>query len=88
MRGKAPHTRSVTRKPSVASTALQLKLDNFIIYFDNAVNLLDAFLVQGGATMATFVGDLASALPYKNGTGGSSQGGTGTGGTGGTGIGL
>lgn len=86
MRGKAPHIGSVTRKPSVASTALQLKLDNFIIYFDNAVNLLDVFLVQGGAAMATFAGDLATALPYKNGTGGSSQGGTGT--TTGTGTGL
>ncbi len=83
MRGSASHLRPLSRVPGAAQTALELKLDNYLLYFQNAILLMNSFLVQGSAAMVNTAGSLAQNLPYKNSTGGSSQGGgTGTGGTG------
>lgn len=85
MRGKTPHVRTVSRVPIVSTTALELKLDAVLLYIQNGILLVNSLMGTAGATVVNMTGTLATSLPYKNGTGGSSQdtgGDTGTGGTG------
>ncbi len=86
MRGKTPHVRAVSRVPIVSTTALELKLDAVLLYLQNGILLVNSLMGTAGATVVNMTGSLASSLPYKNATGGSTQNG-GDGGTGGTGTG-
>jgi hypothetical protein len=85
MRGKTPHVRAVSRVPIVSTTALELKLDAVLLYLQNGILLVNSLMGTAGATVVNMTGSLASNLPYKNGTGGSTQNGGDDGGTGGTG---
>lgn len=86
MRLRLCHLRPVSKAPASAQTALDLKLEALFTYYANALILFNNSFIEGSANVVNLVGTLGGALPYKNATGGSSQGGgTGTGGTGGTG---
>lgn len=84
MRARTSHLTPVSRVPSVAVTALELKLDSVLLYYIAAIDIVNSLFVYSGGYLANTVNTLSTNLPYKNATGGSSQGGDGgTGGTGG-----
>lgn len=83
MRTRISHLRLVSRVPGRAQTVLDLKLEALLTYYTNALVLINNSFAEGSASIVNTVGTLSGILPYKNGTGGTSQGGgTGTGGTG------
>lgn len=86
MRSRKPHFRPVSKTPGTAQTALDLKLEALLTYYVNGLALLNNTFLEGGAAIVNMAGTLGGILPYKNSTGGSSQGGGTDGGTdGGTG---
>jgi hypothetical protein len=85
MRGRTSHLKPVSRVPSVAVTALELKLDAALLYYVAAIDIVNSLFGYSYGYLANTVNILSTNLPYKNATGGSSQDGGDTGGDGGTG---
>ncbi|GMV92447.1 MAG: hypothetical protein AMXMBFR82_22250 [Candidatus Hydrogenedentota bacterium] len=80
MRGTRPHLRAISQVPAQSTTALELKLDAVLVYFQNGILLANSLMNVAGSAVVNTTGFLATSLPYKNATGGSSQGGGDTGG--------
>lgn len=81
MQGRTSHLTPVSRVPSLAVTALELKLESLLVYYVAALDIVNSLFVYSGGYLANTVSTLSTNLPYKNATGGSSQGGgDGTGG--------
>lgn len=61
----ARHCVPISRRPAVAQTALDLKLDTFVTNLTLITNgVLGAWAI-GGEQIVDFIGALTSSLPYK-----------------------